>query len=206
MATVEFYSKAQVDAKIPSAAQLVPTTSGATSGDVLTFDGSSVGWVAAGGGGGGDVWEELDLTNLPNDFQVGDEIEVTCHMYFRPTASVASWASDIAGITESHANQAEYHFTTKFILGSTDGATEFGSGSAVYLQYSNCLSVTSLRVLYSTTNWNSADATKTLFGYLGIVFNGKSCLTTNVNINRNNISDYILSIKRKSSSRSNDFA
>lgn len=51
MATVEFYSKAQVDAKIPSAAQLVPTTSGATSGDVLTFDGSDVGWAAAGGGG-----------------------------------------------------------------------------------------------------------------------------------------------------------
>lgn len=50
MATVEFYSKGQVDAKIPSAAQLVPSTSGATSGDVLTFDGSDVGWAAAGGG------------------------------------------------------------------------------------------------------------------------------------------------------------
>jgi len=74
MATVEFYSKAQVDAKIPSAAQLVPTTSGATSGDVLTFDGSSVGW-AAGGGGGKTITSIADGTAFMNwlsTCQVGD--------------------------------------------------------------------------------------------------------------------------------------
>lgn len=62
MTTVDFYSKGQTDAllsnkadttALPTSSQLVPSTSGASSGDVLTFDGSSVGWSAGGGGGGG---------------------------------------------------------------------------------------------------------------------------------------------------------
>lgn len=80
MATVEFYSKGQVDAKIPSAAQLVPSTSGATSGDVLTFDGSSVGWAAGGGGGGGetvtDVTSISQLLNLMYNANSGDYVTI----------------------------------------------------------------------------------------------------------------------------------
>ena len=62
MPTVDFYSKSQMDTKLsnkadtsslPTSSQLVPSTSGASSGDVLTFDGSSVGWAAGGGGGSG---------------------------------------------------------------------------------------------------------------------------------------------------------
>lgn len=61
MPTVDFYSKGQTDTllsakanstDLPSSAQLVPSTSGATSGDVLTFNGSSTEWAAAGGGSG----------------------------------------------------------------------------------------------------------------------------------------------------------
>ena len=78
MATVEFYSKGQVDAKIPSAAQLVPSTSGATSGDVLTFDGSNVGWAAGGGGGGGRTLTEIttkaELDAWMDSAKLGDEI------------------------------------------------------------------------------------------------------------------------------------
>lgn len=45
MATIDIYSKAQIDAKLP------PTT-GAANGDVLTFDGTNTVWAAGGGGGG----------------------------------------------------------------------------------------------------------------------------------------------------------
>lgn len=64
MPTVDIYSKGQTDAllsakansaDLPSSAQLVPSTSGASSGDVLTFDGSSVGWAAGGSGGSGII-------------------------------------------------------------------------------------------------------------------------------------------------------
>ena len=48
MATIDIYSKAQMDAKLP------PTT-GASSGDVLTFDGTNTDWAAGGGGGGGSL-------------------------------------------------------------------------------------------------------------------------------------------------------
>ena len=61
MPTVDIYSKGQTDTllsakanttDLPSSAQLVPSTSGATAGDVLTFDGSSVDWAAGGGSSG----------------------------------------------------------------------------------------------------------------------------------------------------------
>lgn len=50
MANVKFYSKEQVDALLPGAGELVPSTSGASAGDVLTYDGSDVGWDAPSGG------------------------------------------------------------------------------------------------------------------------------------------------------------
>ena len=46
MASIDLYTKQQIDAKIPS-------TSGASSGDVLTFNGSANVWAAPGGGGSG---------------------------------------------------------------------------------------------------------------------------------------------------------
>lgn len=44
MASIDLYTKQQIDAKIPD-------TSGASSGDVLTFNGSANVWAAASGGG-----------------------------------------------------------------------------------------------------------------------------------------------------------
>ena len=53
------YTKTQADAlladkadvaDLPTSEELVPDTAGASSGDVLTFNGSSVGWAAGGGG------------------------------------------------------------------------------------------------------------------------------------------------------------
>jgi len=46
MASIDLYTKQQIDAKIPS-------TSGASVGDVLTFNGTSTEWAAGGGGSGG---------------------------------------------------------------------------------------------------------------------------------------------------------
>lgn len=37
---------------LPTSSQLVPSTSGASSGDVLKFDGTNIGWSAGGSGGG----------------------------------------------------------------------------------------------------------------------------------------------------------
>lgn len=45
MTNINIYSKEQIDAKIPS-------TTGASSGDVLTFNGSSTEWAPASGGSG----------------------------------------------------------------------------------------------------------------------------------------------------------
>ena len=78
MPTVDFYSKGQTDSllsakanatDLPSSAQLVPSTSGASSGDVLTFDGSNIGWAAGGSGGSGITAHTYASFNaLLNDF------------------------------------------------------------------------------------------------------------------------------------------
>ena len=87
MPTVDFYSKGQTDTllsakanttDLPTSAQLVPATSSASAGDVLTFDGSSIGWSAGGSGGGlskvtFSTWAELKTYILahPNALIIG---------------------------------------------------------------------------------------------------------------------------------------
>ena len=76
MVTVDFYSKGQTDTllsakanstDLPASSQLVPATTGASAGDVLTFDGSAVGWSAGGGGGGMSVHTYTSMTDIYND-------------------------------------------------------------------------------------------------------------------------------------------
>lgn len=81
MATLKIYSKDQTDAllankadtsALPAASQLVPSTSGAASGDVLTVGASGPEWATPGGGSSGltahtyNTWEELRQAYVTN--------------------------------------------------------------------------------------------------------------------------------------------
>ena len=50
MPSVNIYSKEQIDNLMPSSDELVPDTSGASNGDVLTYDGTDIGWMTPSGG------------------------------------------------------------------------------------------------------------------------------------------------------------
>lgn len=50
MTNLNIYSKEQIDAILPTSSQLVPSTSGASLGDVLTYDGSDISWAPSSGG------------------------------------------------------------------------------------------------------------------------------------------------------------
>ena len=52
--TTALGNKADTSA-LPTSSQLVPSTSGASSGDVLSFDGTNIGWTTGGGGGGSSL-------------------------------------------------------------------------------------------------------------------------------------------------------
>lgn len=76
MAALNVYSKEQVDALLPDSSELVPSTSGASSGDVLTFDGSSVGWAAGGGGGGGGHPTTTKYSGYSSFFAAAETCEI----------------------------------------------------------------------------------------------------------------------------------
>lgn len=93
MVTVDFYSKQQTDtllsdkadtSALPTSAQLVPSTTGASSGDVLTFDGSAVGWSAGGGGGSSHTTVNVtvaDLYSTLNGLASGTNFIIRAHKY-----------------------------------------------------------------------------------------------------------------------------
>ena len=195
MATVEFYSKAQVDAKIPSAAQLVPTTSGATSGDVLTFDGSSVGW-AAGGGGGSSGWEEIDLSNLPTDFANTDELMILLKVKPFLSGTPATWTTAInaSNLSLDDATYAEYptpilHVKSNGVYGCKFGIFDNGTNSIMYYALGMNLVFKQTENLNGTSNWLALYA---------FAFNGSNFVQTSAtNVKRSNITTYIDKMYRK---------
>lgn len=83
MVNLNIYSKEQVDAMIPSSDRLVPSTTGATSGQVVTFDGVSVAWATPSGGGGvtktainqAQLWTILENKSLAINQEIRGRIE-----------------------------------------------------------------------------------------------------------------------------------
>lgn len=59
MPSVDFYTKQQTDALLPSSDELVPSTSGASTGDVLTVGSSGAEWSTPTGA------QDYQITNLP---------------------------------------------------------------------------------------------------------------------------------------------
>lgn len=204
MATVEFYSKGQVDAKIPSAAQLVPSTSGATSGDVLTFDGSSVGWAAGGGGGGGDGWEEIDLSSIPADWQNGDKVKIAIGGHFGAVAP-SSW-------TDAISDPAYYYNFVPSRWGTKDSIIEgeyypladnsnnsSGTNDPIAIQINAAyIAMMVVANVGSINNFNDTSlTTRTLFRLKMAYFNGSSSKTSYIDVSRSNITTYIAKMWRK---------
>ena len=75
--TTALGNKADTSA-LPTSSQLVPSTSGASSGDVLSFNGTSTEWVAPSGGGGSydTASSLLDLYNIVNGMSENQVIDI----------------------------------------------------------------------------------------------------------------------------------
>lgn len=75
------------------------------SGIEVTADGT-ISVSGGGSGGGGDEWEELDLSNLPTDFAVGDRLKI----YFKITPNVdnpSDWNTAPTTPSYPNTNQTE---------------------------------------------------------------------------------------------------
>ena len=150
--------------------------------------------VTPGNVSGGEVWEEVDLSNFPTDWAVGDRIKVQFAVYFS-TTTPSSWSSAPTNITA-------YYDTTPYPRGSI---LEFQlenrsiSYNALYFVRSNNYTEVLMGIVdqVSSVNiFNIASDANNLFTLHGSLFNGGGCAIANASVNRSNISNRVYKMWR----------
>lgn len=148
-------------------------------------------------GSGSSEWEEIDLSNVPNDFSRGDTIKVAIKKLFDGGSGITNWNSTIGETpslqigTETVARIIEFTFTD----GDLESIIKFP-----YSFFSNngCIRIDYIRVNANINNFNNNESYMMQLG--STLFNSASITNTTGtagNITRNNISDFIYKMWRK---------
>ena len=133
---------------------------------------------------GGEVWEEIDLSNIPTDFTAGDRVKIEFKVHVAPNYP-NNWSSTISNPT--------------FVLDDASKSEIMEYGLYSDNQY-YCNSIIALRVLGAAISFVLVERISSLsfFGKSDIglitpvIFNGNSCVKgTSVTIDRNNAKNYI---------------
>lgn len=139
----------------------------------------------------GEVWEEIDLANIPNDWRVGDRIKVKPSIYKPSVPSTATtWTSDISGITYStnpyRAPVIEFELDSK-----SAAATTF---VPIHMEYNNVMfNITYIRCTLEPSKYT----TDSNMFYLGAVtFNGHGLTKISTAVTSSNITKYIVKMWR----------
>lgn len=135
---------------------------------------------------GGEVWEEIDLSNIPTNWSVGDRIKVKPNIYQPSVPSTATtWTSDISGITYS-VNRYRTPIIEFELDSKNAGATAF---VPIHMEYNNVMfNITYIRCTLEATSYTP---NSNMF-YLGAVsFNGSGLTKTSTAVTSSNISTYI---------------
>lgn len=167
--------------------QIVKTVTGSVSGNNLTIGvngvNSSVITLPS-----GENWEELDLSNLPTDFNVNDIIAVS--FCIDVNLSVNSWSSAISNYNIiSGETNSDFKFfkieSNAQALNTLIGIKVLNNSSAIVENY--------IDSILGVNSWN----TDALFEPRSVAFNGKGSNTAySLTIRRNNVNQYINSIYR----------
>lgn len=138
-----------------------------------------------------EVWETLDLSNLPTNFAEGQELMIT----LLPTADAfvgTAWAT--APASNPTMSNKSLQRTVRVTL--TTGVTQ-GSMLASVKVEQNGISGVELTV-DDVTYWNGTAGTEIFMQLIPFVFNaGNVQEGTGVSIQRSNVTQYIESIRRK---------
>ena len=150
----------------------------------------SDGNVAPGEISGGEVWEELDLSNMPTDFADGDRIK------FQPVqigvkTTPSSWSTAPTTVTIEKNNSLTSSAINESIIGAIG---YFKTPSNFNICDADSSYVTFLKwIIGSASNWNNGSLFMNLYVY---VFNGAGGKIASVNIDSNNLSSYIAKMWR----------
>ena len=138
-----------------------------------------------------EVWETLDLSNLPTNFAEGQELMIT----LLPTADAftgTAWAT--APATNPTMSNKSLQNTVRVKL--TTGLTQGSMMTSIKVE-SNAISGVEM-VVDDVTYWNGTAGTEIFMQLIPFVFNaGNVQEGVGVSITRSNVSTYIESIKRK---------
>ena len=138
-----------------------------------------------------EVWETLDLSNLPTNFAEGQELMIT----LLPTADAftgTAWAT--APSTNPTMSNKSLQNTVRVKL--TTGLTQGSMITSIKVE-SNAISGVEM-VVDDVTYWNGTAGTEIFMQLIPFVFNaGNVQEGVGVSITRSNVSTYIESIKRK---------
>ena len=144
----------------------------------------SDGNVAPGEVSSGEVWEEVDLSNMPTDWVAGDRIKVVFRVKYQTTAT--SWTSAPSRITMTD-SQAPDSSVFEFRLGENNTAYYpmlIGSGKSA-ISMINCYA-------YNVANFT----TGTYFRFNAVAFNAGGEAESVLSITSENISAYVRKILR----------
>ena len=139
-----------------------------------------------------ELWETLDLSNLPTNFADSTELLVT-FLVQADEKNVTNWATAFTDNPTMSADTTMYPMV-RFKLhedtvnGTVVLATKYSTSSV------NAVELTIENYAY----WNNTEPTTAIMRLTPIVFNGSAVQEgTGISISRNNISTYVESIKRK---------
>lgn len=139
----------------------------------------SDGNVAPGEVSGGEVWEEVNLSNFPNDWVAGDRVKFSHKIVLNGSAN--SWTSRPTGqnLTTGTINSG---ITEIVISGSNADNRELIS----LISYSSNINIIYIVNIKSANNWNS----NSIMDLEGVVFNSGGTTNASLTITRSNISTY----------------
>lgn len=186
--TTALGNKADTSA-LPTSSQLVPDTSGASQGDVLSFNGTTIDWAPV---SGGSDWEYIDPTNLPNDFVAGDKLLIFASVGLGVSATGSDWNATILSVS-LHSNTNIINSSTMIILQNST----IGTNRPLFIGQ-NTTQITN--IIISTTdsvnNWNNSATNLTLLTIKGTAFNGNNMVSTSSSLTKSQIGTYIKAIYR----------
>ena len=159
------------------------------SGKVLGIgaDGNVTPVNAGGSSGGGDGWKEVDLSNFPTDWTVGDRVKIVFSV--SATFIQASWASQKPAFNSfDNASFPTGEVEFELLAGTVGSGSPFRVNSE-----SDYISILTLFEINGAENWNTSN---NIFTIQAIGFNGSGKSTSTLNFNKNNMSGKIYKIYR----------
>ena len=170
----------------------VNSIGGSVTGNKLTINVNGINSqsisLPSGSGSGSGNWEELDISNLPTDFEVNDFILVVPKVDTNVTGT--SWTGSISlGTVYERDNYNNIEIFCLSESGAYRGGVKMDAGSA----FVKWCGVTRI---FSPTVLNTATDSDRIMIISNGVFNGTASYYNSVNVTKGNISNYIKKIYR----------